>query len=95
MKRVIPQSVKLCLTSFSFFDGEQIKKHLSYLGKRVKRGLFKTSKGITLNADINAGYNILKKAVPESLSFDILSKFRLKGIEALSVMPICLTPALS
>ena len=45
----------------SFFDGEDIKKHISYLGRRVKRGLFKTSSGRLVNADINAALNITKK----------------------------------
>ena len=42
-------------------DNEPIKKHEKYSGKRISRGLFKTSKGILLNADINGAYNIMKK----------------------------------
>jgi putative transposase len=45
----------------SFFDNEPIRKHLTYRGKRVKRGLFKTSQGLLLNADVNGALNILKK----------------------------------
>jgi len=45
----------------SFLDNEEIKKHSNYLGKRVKRGLFKTSKGLLINADINGSLNIAKK----------------------------------
>jgi len=45
----------------SFLDKEEIKKHKNYLGKRVKRGLFKTSENIYINADVNGSYNILKK----------------------------------
>lgn len=47
----------------SFIDNEEIKKHKTYLGERIKRGLFKTSKGILINADVNASYNIMKKAL--------------------------------
>jgi transposase, IS605 OrfB family, central region len=47
----------------SFLDNEEVCKHDSYLGKRVKRGLFKSSKGIEINADINGAYNILVKAI--------------------------------
>ena len=49
----------------SFLDNEPIKKHKTYLGKRIKRGLFKTKTGKKINADINAAYNILKKAIPD------------------------------
>ena len=45
----------------SFLDNEEIKKHKKYLGRRIKRGMFKTSKGILINADVNAALNILKK----------------------------------
>lgn len=49
----------------SFMDNEQIKKHKEYVGKRVKRGLFKTRNGKLINADVNGSLNILKKAVGE------------------------------
>ena len=45
----------------SFLDNEEIKKHDSYKGKRIKRGLFKSSNGSLINADVNAAYNIMKK----------------------------------
>ena len=47
----------------SYLDNEDICKHDSYLGKRVKRGLFRSSKGVEINADINGAYNILVKAI--------------------------------
>ena len=40
-------------------------KH-SFSGKRVKRGLYKWSKGL-INADLNGALGIIKKVVPESL----------------------------
>ena len=46
----------------SFLDGEAICKHDIYAGRRVKRGLFRSKTGIEINADINAAYNIAKKA---------------------------------
>ena len=49
----------------SFLDNESIEKHDSYLGKRIKRGLFKTAKGRLINADLNGSLNILKKVVGE------------------------------
>ena len=49
----------------SFLDNEYIEKHESYLGKRIKRGLFKSAKGKLINADLNGSLNILKKVVGE------------------------------
>ena len=49
----------------SFLDGESIEKHDNYLGKRIKRGLFKSAKGKLINADLNGSLNILKKVVGE------------------------------
>jgi len=49
----------------SFLDGETIEKHDNYLGKRIKRGLFKSAKGKLINADLNASLNILRKVVGE------------------------------
>ena len=49
----------------SFIDNEEIKKHETYLGKRIKRGLFKTAFGKIINADLNGSLNIMKKVVGE------------------------------
>lgn len=45
----------------SFIGKEEIKKHSSYQGKRVKRGLFETSNGTLINADVNGSLNIGRK----------------------------------
>jgi len=45
----------------SFLDNESVKKHDTYKGKRVKRGLFRTSQGYLINADTNGSANILVK----------------------------------
>lgn len=45
---------------------EEIGKHESYLGKRVKRGLFRSSTGRYINADVNGAVNILRKVVGDS-----------------------------
>ena len=47
----------------SFLDNESLKKQDSYLGKRIKRGLFKSSSGKTINADVNGACNILRKVI--------------------------------
>ena len=52
----------------SFLDLEDVGKHEKYLGKRVKRGLFKTHDGTLMNADVNGSYNIIRKAFPNAFS---------------------------
>lgn len=66
----------------SFLDLESIEKHEEYAGKRIKRGLFRSSSGREINADINGSYNIMRKVVPEV--FD-------KGIEGVAVHPVVVT----
>ena len=45
----------------SFLDDEPIEKHDEYVGRRIKRGLFKSKTRKLINADVNAAYNIMKK----------------------------------
>ena len=52
----------------SFLDNEPVEHHDNYVGKRITRSLFKTAKGIIIHADVNAGYNIAKKASPKAFS---------------------------
>ena len=47
----------------SFMDEEPCCKQQTYKGKREKRGLFITSKGVRINADVNGSLNIFKKAI--------------------------------
>jgi len=49
----------------SFIDGEQVSRKEVYLGKRIKRGLYKSSAGKLINADLNGSLNILRKVVGE------------------------------
>jgi putative transposase len=42
---------------------ESVKKHKKYLGKRVHRGLFQSSLGKLINADINGALNTLRKVI--------------------------------
>jgi transposase len=42
---------------------EEMKHHDKYLGKRIKRGLFKTSKNVLLNADVNGSMGIMRKVI--------------------------------
>ncbi|WP_066803282.1 RNA-guided endonuclease InsQ/TnpB family protein [Moraxella oblonga] len=47
----------------SFLDDEPIQKQPTYKGKRIKRGLFKSSQGKLINADVNGALNILRKVI--------------------------------
>ena len=53
----------------SFLDNEEIKKHETYKGKRVKRGLFLSEKKKALNADVNGSLNILKRGMKFGFDF--------------------------
>lgn len=56
---------------------EDVKKHPNYLGKRIKRGLFKST-GKLISSDVNGSLNILRKAVPNIF---------IDGIEDVAVHP--------
>lgn len=45
---------------------EDVCKHGVYFGKRVKRGLFQSSCGKLINADVNGSLNILRKVIGDS-----------------------------
>ena len=66
----------------SFLDLEPVKKHSSYLGRRLKRGLFRASDGRLIHADVNGSLNIVRKVVPAAFS---------QGIEDVVVHPVGLT----
>ncbi|TAF30414.1 MAG: transposase [Oscillatoriales cyanobacterium] len=44
------------------------EKEPVFTGGRIKRGLYKTSVGQLINSDVNAAYNILRKAIPNAFS---------------------------
>jgi putative transposase len=62
----------------SFLDNEIIGKHDEYLGKRIKRGMFRSYNGILINSDVNGSYNIIKKVFPKAF---------VDGIEGVAVHP--------
>ena len=45
---------------------EEIEHHDNYLGKRVKRGLYKSSTGQVINADVNGALNIMRRSINDS-----------------------------
>lgn len=69
----------------SFLDLEPIERHATYLGRRVKRGLFISAQGRRIQADVNGSYNVLRKEVP--------CAFNAAGIEGAVVRPVRLVLA--
>jgi len=63
----------------SFLDMEPIEKHETYQGKRVSRGMFRSSTGKKINADVNGSYNIIRKVIPNAF---------IEGIVGLVVVPV-------
>jgi putative transposase len=61
-----------------FLDNESIEHHDAYMGKRIKKGIFKSKDGILIHADLHASYNIIRKAVPEAIA---------DGIEGIELYP--------
>lgn len=53
----------------SFLDNEEVCKHETYKGKRIKRGLYLSNKGKAINADINGSLNILKRGMKFGFDF--------------------------
>ncbi len=62
--------------------GEKIR--VTFSGKRIKRGLYRTASKRLINADVNGSLNIMKKAVPNVFDY---------GIEGVVVHPVRITPA--
>lgn len=74
-KEVIESHTSKC----SYLDNEQIKHHDNYKGKRIKRGLFKTSSGLIINADVNGACNIARKV---SGDYSEMDNDHIKGVLA-------------
>ncbi len=66
----------------SFLDNEFPVERKIYTGRRTTRGLFRTSQGFLINADVNAAYNILIKSDPKALP-----KRRVNGVGGYVMYP--------
>lgn len=74
----------------SFLDGDNIPVYgetdnPKFSGRRVKRGLYKTSKGQLINADVNGSYNIMRKGLkdnhlPLNVDSPLIQPLVVKGI---------------
>lgn len=54
----------------SFLDNDDVPtfetgKDATFSGKRIKRGMYQSSNGTLINADVNGAYNIIRKAIPK------------------------------
>ena len=61
----------------SFLDGDPLPVYDAtdatqpaprFSGKRVKRGLYRAADGRHINADVNGGYNIIRKVAPDAFA---------------------------
>ena len=52
----------------SFLDSELPTKEVYDKKRRIHRGLFRSNRGVLINADVNAGYQIMKKVFPNEFS---------------------------
>ncbi|NES64901.1 MAG: IS200/IS605 family element transposase accessory protein TnpB [Okeania sp. SIO2D1] len=68
----------------SALDLELPCKHELYVGKRVKRGLFRSATGKAINADVNGSIQIIRKKFPEAFSAE--------GIVSCAVQPVLVNP---
>ena len=51
--------------SIPWIQSKPLNKQENYMGKRKYRGLFISSNGIKINADLNGALNILRKVAPD------------------------------
>lgn len=63
----------------SFIDGESPNKGFYNKKRRIHRGLFVSNQGISINADVNAAYQIMKKVFPNVFA---------DGIEGVVLHPV-------
>jgi putative transposase len=54
----------------------------SFSGKRIKRGLYRTADGTTINADVNGAGNIMRKVFPKAFDEAFLSLTSLLRLES-------------
>lgn len=79
----------------SSLDLESVRKHKKYVGRRVKRGLFRGSNYL-LNADVNGALNILRKVIGDDFIRDLPDRgcwfqpVRIRGLTHTSHEQFCL-----
>ena len=72
----------------SFLDDEGVEHHDVYVEKRISRGLFRSSKGILINADVQGALNTIKKAIPKAFSKEKVDRIEDDGLHPLRINPL-------
>ena len=54
----------------SFIDKEEIRHHEEYVGRRIKRGMFRSENGKKYNADINGSLNVMRKHLTNTSEYN-------------------------
>ena len=68
----------------SFIDGDYMPTYgvdddkVSFSGRRIKRGLYRSKSGMVINADVNGAFNMIRKVFPKA--FDSLNVRRDSGV---------------
>lgn len=70
------------------FVEEEMKHHDKYAGRRIYRGLFRSSTGIYINADLNGALGIMRKVFPEKA----LALAKLIGDSGVAFTPVIVNP---
>jgi len=70
------------------FVEEEMKHHDKYAGRRIHRGLFRSSTGILINADLNGALGIMRKVFPEKA----LALAKLIGDSGVAFTPVIVNP---
>ena len=69
----------------SFLDKEPICKKEKYYGRRVHRGLYKSSTGKKINADVNGSLNIMRKYLNVAMKMNLY--------DFVDMVEVCSTPS--
>jgi putative transposase len=88
IKVIVQEESYTSKSSFLNLDPIPVYGHTGALdvvfsGRRIKRGLYRTSVGQLINSDVNGSYNILRKAIPNAFG---------NGIESCVVQPRRVNP---
>ena len=70
------------------FIEEEMKHHGKYAGRRIHRGLYRSSTGIYINADLNGALGIMRKVFPEKA----LALAKLIGDSGVAFTPVIVNP---
>ena len=73
---------ELYTSGTSFLDSESPVTEFYDKKRRIHRGLFRSNQGVFINADVNAGYQIMKKVFPNAFA---------DGIEGVVLHPVRVT----